>query len=166
MTELRLVANCVVGLGFSRRGFAIGLERAPDLIGGDAGSTDYGAGFLGSGRDPLGIAPQDWSVRLRPYGYHAVLGALEPERPAVAHEVGLVVDVVAATEDTAVAIAARSAATGSRLDITGRLGGGGNFAYPFSPNVLRGGEVYECSVWHLMEVADEVSAFRTELVQL
>ena len=79
---------------------------------------------------------------------------------------GLVVDVVADTEDMAVAIAGRAAATGSRLDFTGRLGGGGNFAYPFSPNVLRGGAVYEWSVWHTMAVDDEREPFRLELVEL
>jgi hypothetical protein len=114
----------------------------------------------------LGIEPGQWSVRLRPYGYDAVLGGLEQDRPAVPHEVGLVVDVVAETESMAVAIAGRSAATGSRLDITGRLGGGGNFAYPFSPNVLRGGEVYQWSIWHTMAVDDERSPFRIELVEL
>jgi hypothetical protein len=114
----------------------------------------------------LGIAPDSWSVRLLPYGYDAVLGALEGERPEIPHEVGLVVDVVAETESTAVAIASRSAATGSRLDLTGRLGGGGNFAYPFSPNILRGGEVYDWSVWHVMDVADERDPFRVEMQQL
>ncbi len=114
----------------------------------------------------MGIEPGAWSVRLRPYGHGAVMGPLEPDPSAVPQEVGLVVDVVAETEAMAVAIASRSAATGSRLDITGRLGGGGNFAYPFSPNVLRGGAVYEWSIWHVMDVADERDPFRVELVEL
>lgn len=114
----------------------------------------------------MGIKPGEWSVRMRPYGHGAVMGALDPDPSAVPHEVGLVVDVVADTEAMAVAIASRSAATGSRLDLTGRLGGGGNFAYPFSPNVLRGGEVYEWSVWHVMDVADERDPFRLELVEV
>lgn len=114
----------------------------------------------------MGIEPGTWSVRMRPYGHGAVMGALDPDPAAVPHEVGLVVDVVADTEAAAYAIASRSAATGSRLDLTGGLGGGGNFAYPFSPNVLRGGEVYEWSVWHVMEVADERDPFRVELVEV
>jgi Acyclic terpene utilisation family protein AtuA len=50
--EIRLLANCVVGLGFSRRGFEAGLARGPHLIGCDAGSADYGPAYLGSGNDP------------------------------------------------------------------------------------------------------------------
>ena len=111
----------------------------------------------------LGIRPEQWSVRLRPYGHNAILGDIEPLLSIPAREVGLVVDVVAETEDMAVAIAGRSAATGSRLDFTGRLGGGGNFAYPFSPNVLRGGAVYDWSVWHLLDLDDESEPFRLEI---
>jgi hypothetical protein len=114
----------------------------------------------------LGISPAQWSLRFRPYGHDAVLRDLEPSRAMPPHEVGLVVDVVADTEDIAGAIAGRAAATGSRLDFTGRLGGGGNFAYPFSPNVLRGGPVYEWSVWHVMEVDDERDPFRIELIEI
>ena len=49
---VRLLANCVVGLGFSYQGFQRGLDLGPDLIGCDAGSADMGPVYLGSGRDP------------------------------------------------------------------------------------------------------------------
>src|SRR5262245_44588461 len=49
---VRLLANCVVGLGFSYDAFQRGLELGPDLIGCDAGSADMGPVYLGSGRDP------------------------------------------------------------------------------------------------------------------
>jgi hypothetical protein len=114
----------------------------------------------------LGISPEQWSVRLRPYGHSAVLGNIEPNPGHQPQEVGLVVDVVADTEDLAVAIAGRAGAPGSRLDVTGGLGGGGNFAYPFSPNVLRGGAVFEWSVWHVLELDDESEPFRLELITL
>jgi hypothetical protein len=130
-------------------------------------------GFLVVYRELLGrvvasldIRPEQWSVRFRPYGHNAVLGDLEPRLDEPPREVGLVVDVVADTEDMAVAIAGRASATGSRLDYTGRLGGGGNFAYPFSPNVLRGGAVYEWSVWHVMTVDDERDPFRLEVIEV
>lgn len=114
----------------------------------------------------IGIRPDQWSVKMRCYGNDAVLGPAEPLVGQDLHEVGLVVDVVGDTEDIAVAVAGKSTATGSRLDHTGHLGGGGNFAYPFSPNILRGGEVYEWSVWHVLDVDDERDPFRIELVDL
>ena len=62
--EVRLLANCVVGFGFSRRGFQLGLERAPHLIGCDSGSTDFGPGFLGSGRDPKSRLSSERDLRI------------------------------------------------------------------------------------------------------
>lgn len=114
----------------------------------------------------LGISPDQWSVRFRCYGNDAILGDVDPSRGTDMHEVGLVVDVVGDTEEIALAVASKSSATGSRLDFTGHLGGGGNFAYPFSPNILRGGAVYEWSVWHVLQVEDERSPFRVEVVEL
>ena len=82
------------------------------------------------------------------------------------HEVGLIVDVVGDTQEIATAVCGRAGATGSRLDFSGHLGGGGNFAYPFSPNVLAGGPVYRWSVWHVLRVDDECDPFRVEIVEL
>jgi Acyclic terpene utilisation family protein AtuA len=114
----------------------------------------------------IGIRPDQWSVAFRAFGYDAVLGPAEPRPVHRPHEVGLVVDVVAETQEIALAIAGRSSATGSRLDITGELGGGGNFAYPFSPNVLTGGPVYEWSVWHVLETDDEREPFSVEVMEI
>jgi hypothetical protein len=113
----------------------------------------------------LGAAPSTYSIRFLPYGHGAVLGALEPDR-STAKEVGLVVDVVADSQELATALAGRAGPSGSRLDITGKLGGGGNFAYPFSPAVLELGPVYEWSVWHVMDVEDERDPFRVEVIDL
>jgi hypothetical protein len=121
--------------------------------------------LLGRVAASLRVDPGSWSVRFRRYGHDAVLGDLEPERDQPPREVGLVVDVVADSQELATALASRAGPTGSRFDFTGRLGGGGNFAYPFSPSVLPAGPVYEWSVWHILEVADERDPFRIEMVQ-
>lgn len=47
--EVRLLANCQVGLGFSYQGFQAGLARQPHAIGCDAGSSDFGPYYLGAG---------------------------------------------------------------------------------------------------------------------
>ena len=51
LTEVRLLANCVVGLGFSRTAFELALEMQPDMVGCDAGTADSGPAFLGTGKD-------------------------------------------------------------------------------------------------------------------
>jgi hypothetical protein len=114
----------------------------------------------------IGIRPDQWTVRFRAYGHNAILGAVEPLAGRELHEVGLIVDVVGDTQDVATAVCGRAGATGSRFDFTGHLGGGGNFAYPFSPNVLAGGPVYRWSVWHVLSVDDECDPFRVEMVEL
>jgi hypothetical protein len=122
--------------------------------------------LLGRIANSLRIDPETWSVRFRSYGHDAVLGEREPKRDRVPHEVGLVVDVVAETQELATALASRAGPTGSRLDFTGRLGGGGNFAYPFSPSVLPTGPVYEWSIWHVLDVDDERDPFHTEMIEV
>jgi hypothetical protein len=111
----------------------------------------------------LGVADDDWTLRVLAYGRDGVLGPLEPMRDQVPHEVGLMVDIVASTEEIAVALATRAGPAGSKATFTRWTGGGGNFAYPFSPNVLNGGSVYRWTVWHLLQVIDTLTPFEIEM---
>jgi hypothetical protein len=113
----------------------------------------------------LRIEPEAYTLQFRTFGKDAVMGALEPNPVADGHEVGLIVDVVAEDQETAYTLASRAGPTGSRLDFTGKLGGGGNFAYPFSLPVVSMGPVYEWSVWHLLDT-DERSPFRRQMVNV
>jgi hypothetical protein len=107
----------------------------------------------------MGLEPAEYSLRLRVYGTNAVLGDLEPERRTVPKEVCLIVDVTADSESAALALAGRAGPTGCRLDVFGGLGGGGNFAYPFSPSVISVGAVYRWTVWHTIEIdPDEIGS--------
>ncbi len=148
------------------RAVAILGMRDPRLL---ARLDDFLAEFrarLVAGLASMGLPENAYTVRFRTYGRDAVLGAVDPARPELPHEVGLVIDAVAATAADARAVVSRAVPIGSRLDFLGKLGGGGNFAAPFSPNVLDGGEVYEWSVWHLMDVADENDPFSIEYVEV
>jgi hypothetical protein len=100
------------------------------------------------------IGAQDYQLQFRVYGRDAVMGPLEPLRHSPGHELGLVVDVVGKTEKIAAAIATRLGPTGSRMQFLDGMGGGGNFAYPFSPSNINVGEAYEWGAWHLMEVSE------------
>ncbi|AUW57157.1 3-methylaspartate ammonia-lyase [Sphingobium sp. SCG-1] len=113
----------------------------------------------------LGFQPDDYILNFRAYGRDAVMGPLEPLRDQVGHEIGFVVDLVGKTEAVTNALASRLGPTGSRLDIHGRMGGGGNFAYPFSPSIIDMGAVYEWSLWHIMgiEPGELTSLFPIEM---
>jgi Acyclic terpene utilisation family protein AtuA len=134
------------------------LERLPEFL------VEYRR-LLEQIATSLGISPDDWRLEFRTFGHDAVLGEREPQKSQPPREVGLVVDVVAKDQDLAAAIAGRAGPTGSRLHVGGGLGSGGNFAYPFSPSTLRAGEVFEWTVWHTLEVADETSPFPIEMVE-
>ena len=96
------------------------------------------------------------------------MGSLEPLRDHPGHELGLIVDVVGRTPEIAGALASRLGPSGSRLDIVGRMGGGGNFAYPFSPSLIDVGPAYEWSIWHLMEIDERelASLFPVEIQEV
>src|SRR6267142_1653663 len=49
----------------------------------------------------LGIAENDWKLVFHVYGRNAVMGAIEPEMAATPHEVGIVVEATAATQQLA-----------------------------------------------------------------
>jgi len=48
----------------------------------------------------------------------------------------------------------------------GRISTAGNLAFPFSPSDLQAGEVYEFSMYHLVEVDDENDLFKIETVEV
>jgi hypothetical protein len=103
----------------------------------------------------IGVEEDQYTLGFRCYGRDGVLGDRESALVTAPHEIGLIVDVVGETEEISRAIATRLGPLGSRLDITGRQGGGGNFAYPFSPSVIPVGPVYRWSVWHTMAIETE-----------
>ena len=116
----------------------------------------------------LGIDEQDYRLQFRAYGKDAVMGSLEPLRDQPGHELGLIIDIVGRTQEIAGALASRLGPSGSRLDVVGRMGGGGNFAYPFSPSLIDVGPAYEWSIWHLMGIDEDelVELFPVEMLDV
>ena len=104
-------------------------------------------------------------VATRIFGLDAVLGALEPNQAVTGHEAGVLVDVVADTEELA-----KEAAYFAfiRLFIgpyPGRKTTAGNAAAPIMPVVVPVSEVFSFSIYHLLPLADPVAPFPTEVVR-
>jgi hypothetical protein len=93
------------------------------------------------------------------YGRNAVLGAIEPSR-STAHELGLVIEAVAATQATASAVCSMARSTLLHYGYEGRVATAGNLAFPFSPSDVATGEVYEFSLYHVMPLAGHLPAFQ------
>lgn len=151
-------------VGF-RAALLVGI-RDPRLIGElDDFLRRYGEMIHRTARS-LEIAPGSYSFKFRAYGRDAVMGEWEPNRDRPSHEIGLLVDVVAASQEDALALVARASSTGAKLDPVAGIPAGGNFAAPFSPNMIPLGPAYEWSAWHLLECEDESAPFRIEMIDV
>lgn len=88
------------------------------------------------------------------YGKNGVMGALEPIARPAAHELGLVLEVVAPTQERADTVCSLLRSTLLHYGYPGRVATAGNLAFPFSPSDTRAGEVYEFSLYHLMDLPE------------
>jgi hypothetical protein len=107
------------------------------------------------------IPQEEYKIHFINYGLNGVLGELEPQ-PHPAHELGVVFEVVAATQELANAICSSVRSTFLHYGYEGRKSTAGNLAFPFAPSDVPFGPVYEFSVYHLMEVANGLEMFRNE----
>ncbi len=67
---------------------------------------------------------------------------------------GVIIDVVGKTQEVADTVCALVRSRMLHCDYEGRKCSAGNLAFPFSPSDIHAGEVYEFSVFHLVEVDD------------
>ena len=99
----------------------------------------------------LGINKEDYTLGIKVYGHNAVMGSNEPITNSQAHELAVLVDVIAPTEDISRAVCAKARYSLLHTDFPGRMCISGNLAIPFSPSDLSAGNVYEFHIWHVME---------------
>ncbi|MEF7440041.1 acyclic terpene utilization AtuA family protein [Paenibacillus lautus] len=105
------------------------------------------------------IPESDYRIQFYNYGKNGVLGSKEPE-PFDGHEIGVMFEVVAKTQELANSICATVRSTFLHYGYEGRKSTAGNLAFPFAPSDIEFGPVYEFSVYHLMEMKN--NAFRIE----
>jgi hypothetical protein len=107
------------------------------------------------------IPPSEYEILFRIYGKDAVMGRLEPcGEPG--HEIGILMEVVASTQDLADTICATARSTLLHYPYPGRKATAGNLAFPYSPSDIRCGPVYKFTVYHLVRVEDPCELFETE----
>ncbi|NLT34568.1 MAG: DUF1446 domain-containing protein [Gaiellales bacterium] len=105
------------------------------------------------------FGPEDYLLTFRVYGRDGVMGPLEPQPQVQGHEVGLVIDVVAPSQEQAAAVCGFVRSTALHLGYPGRISTAGNLAFPFSPSDVDAGPVYEFAVYHIMEIDDPLALF-------
>ena len=132
------------------RSFVLGGIRDPFLI---RQIDDYTAGCERQTRELAGV---DESVRIEwiLYGRDGVMGAMEPERGGPVHELGVLAEVLAPTQEVAHDVAALLEARMIGYVYPGAKTRTAHVAFPFSPLVNDTGPVYRFSVLHIAELAD------------
>ncbi len=104
----------------------------------------------------------DYMLHVHCYGKNGVMGALEPT-PVPGHELGLVIEAVAPTQEVADTICSFARSTLLHYGYPGRKSTAGNLAFPYSPSDVSAGAVYQFNVHHLMEVDDPKALFPIEM---
>ncbi|MGM1046390.1 MAG: acyclic terpene utilization AtuA family protein [Bacillota bacterium] len=139
------------------RTFVVAGIRDPILIGKLAEVEDY---VRNQAREYYREIPEsDYQIQFYNYGMNGVLGNKEPES-FNGHEIGVMFEVVAKTQELANSICATVRSTFLHYGYEGRKSTAGNLAFPFAPSDIEFGPVYEFSVYHLMEMKN--NAFRIE----
>ncbi|MEA2332620.1 MAG: hypothetical protein QOH58_2758 [Thermoleophilaceae bacterium] len=132
------------------RSFLLGGIRDPFLI---ARIDEYIDGCTAQTRELMGDS-QDYKIEWVVYGRDGVMGELEPKRDTPGHELGVMVEVLAQTQELAHDVAALLEARMIGFAYTGAKTRTGHVAFPFSPLVHDTGPVYKFSVLHIAELAD------------
>lgn len=111
------------------------------------------------------IPTDAYKIHFINYGLNGVMGELEPCTD-LPHEVGVVMEVIAQTQELANSICGSLRSGLLHYGYDGRKSTAGNLAFPFAPSDVSFGPVYEFSVYHLMEVENPCELFPIEFVQV
>jgi len=112
------------------------------------------------------IDTKDYKILFAIYGRDGVMGKLEPERDVKPHELGIIIEVVAKTQDMANTICSFTRSSLLHYGYPGRIATAGNLAFRYSPSDIPAGEVYEFSLYHLLTVDDPKEYFPITVKEL
>ncbi|HHT70681.1 MAG TPA: DUF1446 domain-containing protein [Firmicutes bacterium] len=94
------------------------------------------------------------------YGKNGVMGEFEPNETTNSHEIGIIIDVVADTQEQANTVCSVARSTLLHHGYEGRLATAGNLAFPYSPSDIPVGAVYNFSVYSLLETDEPEKVFK------
>jgi hypothetical protein len=104
-------------------------------------------------------------ISFRRYGVDGVMGPLEPT-PTPAHEVGIIVEITAPTQELADSIGKAAAHVAAHYAVPEYSGLITAMAFPYSPAELSRGPVYRFTLNHVVEPESPLDLFRIETTDL
>ena len=112
------------------------------------------------------MQPGDWRLGFRVYGHNGTMGKLEPVKNPHPHEVGLVIEVTAQSQEVANGIAAIARHQVLHQPVPQWKGLVSNIALPYGAHDLQRGAVYAFNVNSVVEPADPYEMFPMEMVSI
>jgi hypothetical protein len=127
--------------------------------------------FLESVRDDVRailtpVQETNYKLLFHVYGRNGVMGESEPLKETTSHELCVLVEVVAKTQELADDILQRARSTMNHISYPGRKATASNIAWPFSPLHISCGPVYAFTIWHGLELEDPCEPFRRKVMEL
>lgn len=157
-TPYQIKLEGVTHLGF--RTVIFGGIRDPILIGQIKDFLQRIRSFL-RGRFPGLDMSEDCRLIFHVYGENGVMGPLETQTAGSAHEIAILGEVVAPTQDLASTIANTTRICLLHAPYPGQMATTGNFASPLTPQEQEVGPVFKFSLYHLvdLEESEQISLF-------
>lgn len=116
--------------------------------------------------DVFGDSPEPYEFNIRIYGKDGTMGPLEPVREGAAHELCLVMEVTAATQEIATTIVSMARHQALHLPIPEWSGLITGVACPYSPAYLERGAVYRFCVNHVLAPEDPCEMFPIDYLDI
>jgi hypothetical protein len=114
----------------------------------------------------LGLREEDWTLVFHVYGRNAVMGSREPDLASVPHEVGIVVEATAATQELATKAIQLARQPFLHHGVPEWMGAITGFACLHNPAHIDRGPVYRFNLNHVAVPHAKTEMFRTEFVEL
>jgi hypothetical protein len=152
-----------------------------------AKKVGYRTIFIGGARDPIFIAriddalqavkshireffadvlPSSYQLIFHVYGKNGVMGELEPLRNPTSHELCIIGEVAATSQELATAICGRARTALLHAPYPGKMATAGNLGLPFTPLEIPLGEVCQFNIYHLLEVDNPTELFPIKLLEI
>src|SRR5690606_31596578 len=109
------------------------------------------------------LAPQDYDLNIRVYGRDGTMGPLEPVQRIAGHELCLIFEVTAPTQDLATTIAGMTRHQALHLPIPEWSGLITTIACPYSPAYIELCKIIRISVSHVVESDVPLEVFKTTI---
>ena len=114
--------------------------------------------------DGMGVPAKDYKLVFRVIGKNAVMGEREPVKEVLAHELGVIMEAVAPTQELANEILGLARQAGKNMHYEGKLCDEGCLTYPYSPSDIPAGPVYEFNILHAVAPDSPLEMFPIEYV--